>query len=164
MRIVIFFLKLIIGCLLILNLSCKKESANTKVIVQEVTFTKEGDLQIMKPDSTLVVQLEIEIADNDYEIQTGLMYRKKMQENRGMLFIFPNEEPRYFYMKNTEIALDLLYIDANYKIVSIMKNTQPFDENTLPASAPAKYVLEVNAGFTDKKKISKGDLVKFTKD
>jgi uncharacterized membrane protein (UPF0127 family) len=154
---------LIIGFVLF-GSSCKTESGSKNIISQEITFTKEGSLTIMNTDSTAVAEFEIEIADNDYEIATGLMYRSKMKKNRGMLFIFPDEKPRFFYMKNTEIPLDLLYINSDHKIVSIHKNAIPFDEATLPASAPAKFVLEINAGLIDAYKIPEGYTVNFTKD
>ncbi|XLS30151.1 DUF192 domain-containing protein [Flavobacteriaceae bacterium M23B6Z8] len=148
---------------LLLTVSCKNQGNTNQIINQEVTFSKEGSLQIIKSDSITVLDLEIEIADNDYEIETGLMYRKKMRKDRGMLFIFPNEEPRYFYMKNTEIPLDLIFINAENKIVSVTENTTPFDETTLPASAPAQYVLEINAGLVSDHNITVGDVVRFTK-
>jgi uncharacterized membrane protein (UPF0127 family) len=73
-----------------------------------------------------------------------------------MLFIFENEKPLYFYMKNTYIPLDIIYINAQKKIVSIAKNAVPLDETTLPSDYPAKFVLEVNAGLTDRFEIKPG--------
>ena len=88
-------------CLIFICLSSCKE--DKKVIKQtEVSFTKEGELSIIKAtsDSTKVV-LDIEIAKTDYEIQTGLMYRNAMAKNQGMLFVFSDVRERSFYMKNT---------------------------------------------------------------
>jgi uncharacterized membrane protein (UPF0127 family) len=131
--------------------SCKDEK---KVIKQtEVSFKKEGELTIIKSDSTKIT-LDIEIADTDFDIQTGLMYRNSMANNQGMLFVFDNEQPRSFYMKNTRIPLDLIFINENKTIVSFQKNAKPFDESSLPSNAPAKYVLEVNAGLVDELSIS----------
>lgn len=146
--------------------SCKTESKNEQNLVKEVTFTKEGDLSLYHlKDSvmSLITKLDIEIADDDYQIQTGLMYRKSMQDNQGMLFIFPEEAPRSFYMKNTEFALDIIFIDAKNKVVSIQKNAKPFDESSLPSEGPAQYVLEVNAGRTDSWNLKKGDSISFTR-
>lgn len=140
--------------------SCKEDK---KVIKQtEVTFTKEGELTIFKStsDSTLV-KLDIEIADTDYEIQTGLMYRDSMETNQGMLFVFNDVRERSFYMKNTRISLDLIFIDENKAIVSFQKNAKPMNENSLPSNAPAKYVLEVNAGMVDTWKLSVGDVITY---
>ncbi|KJD33709.1 hypothetical protein PW52_13870 [Tamlana sedimentorum] len=138
--------------------SCKEEK---KVIKQtEVTFTKEGELTIFKKDSTLV-NFDIEIAETEYETQTGLMYRNSMKPTRGMLFIFNNMQPRSFYMKNTKIALDLIFIDDKNKIVSFQKNAKPYNEASLSSKVPAKYVFEINTGLVDEKQISIGDSISF---
>ncbi len=143
--------------------SCK-DSANEKVLTKEVTFTKEGELKIMKAETdSLIATLEIEFAESEYETQTGLMYRKSMQPNRGMLFIFEDEERKAFYMKNTEFALDIIYINSDLEVVSMIKNAKPFDRTSLPSEAPAKYVLEVNAGLSETWGLEKGDLVEFTR-
>jgi uncharacterized membrane protein (UPF0127 family) len=86
-----------------------------------------------------------------------------MKEDRGMLFIQPTESLQYFYMKNTEIALDIIYINAGMKIVSFQKNAEPFDENTLPSNAPAKYVFEINAGLSDQLGLQVGDSITFSR-
>ncbi len=145
-------------CLVLCTTACKNDK---KVIKQtEVSFTKEGELNIFKSDSTQV-NLDIEIAETDFDIQTGLMYRNSMKDNQGMLFVFDDEEPRYFYMKNTQIALDLIFINKNKNIVSFQKNAQPFNETSLPSNAPAKYVLEVNAGLVDIWQLNIGDSLEY---
>lgn len=141
-------------------INCKE---NKKVIKQtEVVFTKEGELTIFKDSDSTKVSLNIEIADTDFDIQTGLMYRNSMENTQGMLFVFDDEIERFFYMKNTKIPLDLIYINANKNIVSFQKDAKPFDESSLPSNTPAKYVLEVNAGLVDTWGISVGDKVDFT--
>jgi uncharacterized membrane protein (UPF0127 family) len=80
-----------------------------------------------------------------------------------MLFVFEDELPRSFYMKNTRISLDLIFINENKKIVSFQKNAQPFDERSLPSNAPAKYVLEVNAGLVDTWGLIIQDSISYTK-
>jgi uncharacterized membrane protein (UPF0127 family) len=141
-----------------------KDTSEKKILTKEVTFTKEGELTLKKAVSdSVVAQLDIEFAESEYETQTGLMYRKSMQPNRAMLFIFKDETQRSFYMKNTEFALDIIYIDSEYKIVSIQKNAKPLDKSSLPSQAPAKYVLEVNAGQSDQWGLAAGDVVQFSK-
>ena len=93
----------------------------------------------------------------------GLMYRQNLPENAGMLFIFTNEEPRSFWMKNTYISLDIIYINSKKEIVSIQKYTQPRSTYSIPSEKPAMYVLEVNAGFTDKYGIHPGDKIDFSR-
>ncbi|MGS2763932.1 DUF192 domain-containing protein [Sinomicrobium sp. M5D2P9] len=143
--------------------SCKNEKQHNTVKTQEISFTKDADLQLYKADSTLVKKLEIEIADDEYKIQTGLMYRTSMKENRGMLFIFEDEEPRYFYMKNTNIPLDIIYLDSDKKIVSIRANAEPLNEESVPSGNPAQYVLEINAGLAEKWGLQVGDYMDFTR-
>ncbi|MFV0541860.1 MAG: DUF192 domain-containing protein [Aestuariibaculum sp.] len=136
--------------------SCKEKEK--KITQTKVEFKKEGELTIFKIDSTTVT-LDIEIADTDYDVQTGLMYRDSMKTNHGMLFIFEDEAPRYFYMKNTKIPLDIIYIDSQKKIVNFQKNAKPFNENSLPSNVPAQYVLEINAGLVDTWALKLGDRV-----
>jgi len=152
------YIVLILAFGIVVFASCKDDK---KVIKQtEISFKKEGELTILKSDSTQVI-LDIEIADTDFDIQTGLMYRNSMANNQGMLFVFKDEQPRSFYMKNTRIPLDLVFINENKTIVSFQKNTKPFDESSLPSNAPAKYVLEINAGMVDELSISIEDIVFF---
>lgn len=146
---------------LLTALNCKENTtkAEDKVVV---SFNKEALLHIKKADSDSIFKtLAIEIADNDYEIQTGLMYRTKLEIDHGMLFMFPDTQVRHFYMKNTKIPLDIIYIDAAKTIVSFQKNAKPFDESTLPSDAPAKYVLEINGGLSDTWQLAVGDKISF---
>ena len=141
-----------------LSLSGCKEKK--KVIKQtEVTFTKEGELTVFKVSDSTKVDLDIEIADTDFDIQTGLMYRNTMEPNQGMLFVFEDELTRSFYMKNTEFPLDIIYISGDKKVVNIQKNAKPMDPTSLPSEAPAKYVLEVNGGLSDTWGLEAGDKV-----
>lgn len=142
--------------------SCKDKKEEKVVLTKEVTFAKEGELTVKKAASdSVVAKLDIEIADDEYQTQTGLMYRKSMPDTQGMLFIFEDETPRNFYMKNTEFGLDIIYINSKKEIVSIQKNAQPLNDASLPSEGAAKYVLEVNDGLTDLWKLEKGDKVEW---
>ena len=155
--------KLLLFIVLIGFISCKDSGSDTLLQgTDKVQFTKEGELTITKKDST-TINLDIEIADNDYETQTGLMYRDHMEENRGMLFVFGSESMHSFYMKNTEIPLDIIYIKADKTIATMVKNAKPFDETSLPSQVPVQYVLEVNGGMADKWGLTQGDRVSWTK-
>jgi uncharacterized membrane protein (UPF0127 family) len=143
--------------------SCKEEQKYSEVKQVEVTFKKEGELQLKKAiTDSLLTSLDIEIADDEYSTQTGLMYRSSMDNNQGMLFIFPDTNNRSFYMKNTQIPLDIIFVSENKTIVSIQKNAEPMNETSLPSEAPAKYVLEVNAGLSDTWSLEKGDIIEFS--
>jgi uncharacterized membrane protein (UPF0127 family) len=143
-------------------LNCKEDKRTINENKLVVSFKKEGVLNIQKADSDAIIKtLDIEIADNDYETQTGLMYRTELETNQGMLFIFPDEDFRSFYMKNTKIPLDIIYINEAKIIVSIQKNAKPFNETSLPSDAPAKYVLEVNGGLSDEWQLKVGDRIQY---
>jgi len=143
--------------------SCKNETKQ-EIKTESISFTKEGVLSVITTETdSIKANFDIEIADTEYETQTGLMYRPSMQKNRGMLFIFPDVSPRSFYMKNTEFPLDIIYIDEGQKIVSFQKNAQPYNENSLPSKASAKYVLEINAGLSDQLDLQVGDSISFSR-
>ena len=139
--------------------NCKDSSnSETKSLTKEISFTKDGELTIMKAENdSIVATLDIEIANDEYKTQTGLMYRHSMPNNQGMLFIFDDSQQRSFYMKNTEFALDIIYFNSEKEIVSIRKNAKPYDQTSLPSETPSQYVLEVNAGLSDKWNLNKGD-------
>jgi uncharacterized protein len=125
-------------------------------------FKKEGELIFFNDSSKQEIRkVDIEIADSEGERMQGLMYRTSMEDTQGMLFIFPVQEPQSFWMKNTLISLDLLFVDEAKKIVTIQKYAQPKSENSIPSTKPAKYVIEVNAGFCDRYQIKEGYEVKF---
>ena len=137
----------------------KTESFND---IQEPQFKREGELEFLKKDGkTVISKIDIEIADNTPERMQGLMYRKSMDENKGMLFVFQEYEQQGFFMRNTIIPLDIIFLDSSKQIIKIHKNTVPFSETTLPSGKPSVYVVEVNAGYTDKYNIKDGDKIKF---
>lgn len=133
---------------------------SNQIKTAEIDFTHEGDLSIFKGDK-LLKKIAIEFANSPSERELGLMYRQTMQQNQGMLFVFPDEQIRTFYMKNTFLPLDIIYINANKEIISIVKNARPMDETSLPSEKPAKYVLEINAGLTDAWGIEIGDHISY---
>lgn len=143
-------------------LSCKEEKRVIKK--KTVAFTKEGELTLYKAETdSVLARLDIEIADTEYETQTGLMYRDGMETNQGMLFVF--EEPAYhsFYMKNTKFSIDIIFIDSDLRIASFKENTKPLDETGLNSEVPVQYVLEVNAGLSEQWQLEIGDRMMYTK-
>jgi len=153
---------LFVGSILFSFTSCKEDKKTIKPI--KIEFKKEGELTIFKSTSdTIITQFDIEIADTDYETQTGLMHRHTMLDNRGMLFVFPEMSLRSFYMKNTYIPLDIIYLDKDKLIVSIQENAKPLKETSLPSQVPAQYVLEINAGLSKELNLKVGDRIEFTK-
>ncbi len=124
-------------------------------------FRKDGELHFLNSNDSVIFSIDMEIATTDAEHERGLMFRKQMDENKGMLFIFPYEDWRSFWMRNTLIPLDIIYVGADRKVVSICKNAQTMNDKSLPSEAPAMYVVEINAGLCDKYGIDKGTVINF---
>ena len=126
-------------------------------------FKKEGELLfISNHDGETLSVIDIEIADTDQKTMQGLMYRSSMPQNAGMLFLMPREDIQGFWMRNTYIPLDMIFVNSNKQIVTIHANTTPMNESSYISTAPALYVVEVNAGYCNKNNIKEGDKIDFT--
>lgn len=107
----------------------------------------------------------VEIAATPAEQEHGLMDRTSMPPDHGMLFVFPESRPRTFWMKNTLIPLDMLFFDADRRLVAIQADAQPCKADPCqlyPSDTPARYVLELNAGTAAKLGVRKGDTITFS--
>lgn len=114
-------------------------------------------LQVLSGGITHAFQ--VEIADDEQERETGLMNRDKLPTGQGMLFLFPDARERAFWMKNTHIPLDIIYISKSGEVISIQKNTMPMNETPLHSFGPAAAVLEINGGQADALGIKPGDRI-----
>jgi len=138
----VFALALLAFALPLTN-ACTAPSANQpRVVIKEQTFS-----------------VEVVRAAPDW--QKGLMFREKLGPREGMLFFGTEEIMRGFWMKNTLISLDIIYISRDLKIVHIVKRTEPLSEKILPSIKPALHVFEILGGQSDKFGIGVGDSVKF---
>jgi len=124
-------------------------------------FKKEGELALISSEGDTIRHLDIEIADIESERTIGMMHRRHMADTQGMLFIFEEEEPRSFWMHNTLIGLDIIYIKADGTIESIAKYCVPKSDRTIPSNGPATFVLEVIEGFCDIHGVEVGDRIEF---
>ena len=102
----------------------------------------------------------VEIADDEDEQRRGLMFRRSLAADAGMLFLYDEEQPLSYYMRNTYVSLDIIYINADGRIVSIARNTEPLSERSIPSGAPSIAVLEVVAGTSDRLGFAVGDEVR----
>lgn len=154
---------LIVGGLFYWNIDDRNQqttSVSTNATASHPVFKKEGEVVFWKGDKK-VVKVDVEIAGTEHERAQGLMYRPSMPDSVGMLFIFEWEAPQAFWMKNTSIPLDIVYVNSQKEIVSIIKNATPYSEESLPSERDAQYVVEVVAGFTDRFQIQVGDKISF---
>lgn len=125
-------------------------------------FRKDGELNFVDSKTgNVLLKIDVEIASTDIDKARGLMFRPSMEENQGMLFLMDREEIQSFYMRNTIISLDIIYVNSKFEIVDIYKNTKILDETSLPSKVPARYVVEINGGLCDKFNIKEGDKIAF---
>jgi uncharacterized protein len=101
----------------------------------------------------------VELASTPQEQATGLMFRRELPEGRGMLFDFHRDQPTSFWMKNTYIPLDMIFIRGDGRILRIAENTVPLSETLVPSGGPVRAVLEVVAGTAKRLGIAPGDRV-----
>ncbi|HEX5340361.1 MAG TPA: DUF192 domain-containing protein [Gammaproteobacteria bacterium] len=107
---------------------------------------------------------KVEIADTEAARERGLMFRIHMASDHGMLFVYPDAQPRTFWMKNTLIPLDILFFDADKRLINISADTPPCKTTACPtysSTAPAQYVLELNSGMAGEFGIKPGDVLGF---
>lgn len=104
-------------------------------------------------------RLWVELADTPYEQSKGLMYKNYMPDSVGMLFIYPGSEERSYWMQNTRISLDIIYVNEELEIVSAYEFTIPYSEDGLPSHEICKYVVETNAGYMQEHGIKVGDKI-----
>jgi uncharacterized membrane protein (UPF0127 family) len=127
-------------------------------LISFYTFANEKiDVSIYNKNITF----NVEVAKTIEERRIGLMYRKKLLNNEGMLFIFPREKIIQLWMKNTYIPLDVIFISENKVIVDIKKNMEKLSETIVKSKVKSRYALEFNAGLINKLDIEIGDKVLF---
>lgn len=129
----------------------------------EPSFQKEGTLALLNQSSDTLAVIDIELAERPDEIQYGMMYRKSMDPMTGMLFLMGQERPQSFYMKNTYVSLDIIYVNQSGEIVKIIERAEPLNERSLPSERPASMVLEVIGGFSEEHGIEEGQRVKWSR-
>ena len=107
------------------------------------------------------VSVAVEVAATPAQQSLGLMYRKELGAAAGMLFVFDTSVEHPFWMKNTVLPLDMIFLGDDRKIVGIVKDAVPFTTTSRTVGAPSRYVLEVNAGFSEKHGVKTGDQATF---
>lgn len=128
---------------------------------KDIKFKKEGIISLHRMSGDSVTTIEVEVAETDNERAQGMMYRQSLGGDQGMLFIFEKERPQSFWMKNTYIPLDIIFIDQNFRIVDQYLGAEPKSTKSIQSRRAATYVLEVNAGFCRAYNIGPGMTINF---
>ena len=140
--------------------SSSTSSTSPETPEETIPFRVDGTLDIVR-QGELLITLDIEIAEGDSAVERGMMQRESFPPNSGMLFLFDNVQRRTFWMGNTPVALDLLFISPDSQIVDFAKYAKPFSDESIPSAEPAQFVLEVPAGFVDSQGLVEGDQLRW---
>lgn len=145
-----------------LLISCNGE-ADTQTEIQETReLSYTATVSFLEQSDEEITSVRAAVADDDDSRSEGLMNVHNLPDNAGMLFIFEDEAPRSFWMANTPISLDILFVNSEMEIVRIHRNTPPYSHENIVSESPAKYVVEVNAGFTLNYDIREGMKISYT--
>jgi len=132
------------------------------VLVSVILWPKVTHIRIFLPDGETIIA---ELAETEEERSRGLMFRNSINDDQGMLFVFEQEGLYSFWMKNMNIAIDILWLDRQKRIVHLEHNVPPCKKEPCPTYAPlrvpAKYVLELKAGSIEKRKLKLNDRIEF---
>ena len=116
---------------------------------------------VLEPEGGAPVEVRVEIARTPRERRRGLMWRRYLARDAGMLFVFEAPEQQVFWMRNTFVSLDMIFIGADRRVVGIVEDATPLTEEDRAVEAPSQYVLEVRAGFSREHGVSIGTPVQF---
>lgn len=149
----------LIFLLLLLSLNACKKPIESSDIPSGTIFRKDGTLTIRSVNGAVKGSFDIEIAETSDAVRQGLKYRENMADKQAMLFIFDDQQAHDFWMQDTYMPLDMLFIDEGGKIFHIAENTVPFSEELVESTGLNKYTLEIKAGMARKLKITTGDKI-----
>ena len=152
-NVVIVGLVVVIVCILVYNLYIRRG---------EPQFVKQGEVTFIRSsDRAEIKKIDVEVASTPQTQTQGLMFRTHMEDTQGMLFLFPEATKHAFWMKNTMIPLDIVFIEPKGQIDTIYRKTTPLSERSLPSRKNIQFVAEVNGGLCDKMGVKEGDLISY---
>lgn len=145
----------------VLFISCGSEKSDKETPNRGRQLEPTDQVTFLNTDGEEISTIKVALADEPEERNQGLMDVNEMPADVGMLFIFPNEDERSFYMANTPLPLDIIFVNADSTIVRIHHNTMPYSSKQLPSDQPAKYVVETNGGYCVSHDIQEGMKIRF---
>ncbi len=143
-----------------LFISCNDSETPERIETEERTLEYTSEVTFIDVSGNEISSIEVAIADDDESRTQGLMDVTDLPEGAGMLFIFEENRERNFWMANTPLSLDIIFINEDFEIVRIHQNTMPYSQDNIPSEEPAKYVVEVNAGYTLRHDITEGATIR----
>lgn len=150
--------RFILAFLLILMAGCSntdRPEAAEPTVSRVLDFT--SSVSFYSSDGErFISKVNVAVADDDHSRSEGLMDVHNLPSDSGMLFIFEGDQPRSFWMANTPLSLDIIFANSDFEIVRIHRNTPPYSHQQIRSELPAKYVVEVNAGYSIRHDITEG--------
>lgn len=143
-----------------LFISCNDSETTERTESKERTLEYVSEVTFIDVNGNDVSTIEVAVADDENSRSEGLMDVTNLPEDAGMLFIFDENRERNFWMANTPLSLDILFVNEDLEIVRIHQNTTPYSQDSIPSEIPAKYVVEVNAGYTLSHDITEGTSIR----
>ncbi len=122
---------------------------------------RDGRLEFLNGEGMVSAAIDVQVADTPHERARGLMEVKKLEETEGMLFVFPDADCRAFWMRNTWISLDIIFVSGDRRVINIAEKTKILSDTRYSSEGPTQYVVEVPAGFCDAHGIRPGDPVRW---
>ncbi len=147
----------------LITMSCGSDSPERRGDSLEPTFTKEGTLTFIGETDQPIRTIDIEVADTEPERRRGLMQRRQMGYDKGMLFVFDDTSESGMWMKNTPMPLDIIFAGPDSTVINVVKRTKPFSLESIQPTAPKKFVVEVRAGFADRFGIAPGTRLRWSR-
>lgn len=126
------------------------------------TLNYTASVDFIDNEGNTISTVKVAVADDDESRSEGLMDVFELPRDSGMLFIFEDESPRSFWMANTPLSLDILFVNSEMEIIRIHRNTAPYSQDNILSDGPAMYTIEVNAGYTQRHDIMEGMSVRFS--
>ena len=153
--------------LALLATGCRDEpterAAPTAAPAVDIPFRSDGSLTFYREDGEDIVTIDVEIAQGDSATQRGLMQRASLPERSGMLFLMPRVERHGFWMANTPLSLDITFVAPDSTILNTAKYTTPYSTESVYAEGRSAFIVETQAGFTDRYGITAGDRVRWNR-
>lgn len=137
-------------------LQCSDSTQENQPQQQERVLDFEARVAFISVSGDTISTIEAAVADDQTSRAEGLMNVTSLPEDSGMIFIFEENQPRSFWMASTPLSLDLIFVNETFEIVRIHRNASPYSQESIQSERPAKYVVEVNAGYTLRHDINEG--------
>lgn len=152
----------ILACLVLAG-GCRSEERDLRTIRTDTDFRSDGRLSFLSPNGDTLSTIAIEIAETDESRARGLMGRRSLPPRSGMFFIMDEADTTGFWMHNTPMPLDIIFVGADSQVVSIARKTTPYSDEVIWPAAAKKFVVEVRSGQADRLRITDSTRITWTR-